>query len=48
MVVDGRNIYPGENGAVYDLNGRRLSGLGLQPGIYVAVNPSGRVKILIK
>lgn len=48
VVVDGRNIYPGENGAVYDLNGRRLSGLGLQPGIYVAVNPSGRVKILIK
>lgn len=42
VAVSGRNIIVPEGGAVYDLNGRRVSGLDLAPGIYVAVTPQGR------
>lgn len=46
--VSGNNIYPGEGGAVYDLNGRVVSGLNLESGIYIAVSKNGKaVKVRI-
>lgn len=49
VAVSGRDIIVPEGGAVYDLNGRRVSGMNLAPGVYVAVTPQGRAaKILIK
>lgn len=48
VAVDGRNIIVPEGGAVYDLEGRRVSGIGLRPGLYIAVKADGKaVKILI-
>lgn len=49
IVVDGRNIIVPEGGMVFDLNGRRVSGSGLTPGIYVAVKANGEtVKVYIR
>lgn len=49
VVVDGRDIIVPAGGVVYDLNGRRVSGIGLQPGIYVAVKANGEaVKVYIR
>lgn len=49
IAVEGRNIYAGEGGAVYTLDGRRVTGLDLAPGIYVAVTRGGKsVKIAIR
>lgn len=49
IAVEGRNIYAGDGGAVYTLDGRRVSGLDLAPGIYVAVTRGGKaVKISIR
>ena len=48
IAVSGRDIIVPAGGAVYDLNGRRVSGRDLAPGVYVAVKPNGAsVKILI-
>ncbi|MDE6340281.1 MAG: hypothetical protein K2K97_10920, partial [Muribaculaceae bacterium] len=48
IAVSGRDIIVPAGGAVYDLNGRRVSGIGLAPGVYVAVKANGvSVKILI-
>ncbi len=49
VAVSSRDIIVPEGGAVYDLNGRRVSGMNLAPGVYVAVTPQGRaVKIAIR
>ncbi len=49
ITVDGRDIIVPDGGAVYDLNGRRVSGIGLQPGIYIAVKANGEaVKVYIR
>lgn len=49
IAVEGRNIYAGDGGAVYTLDGRRVTGLDLAPGIYVAVTRGGKsVKIAIR
>ncbi len=46
--VSGNNIYPGEGGAVYDLNGRRVSGIDLEPGIYIGITRTGKsVKVRV-
>ena len=49
IVVDGRDIIMPEGGMVFDLNGRRVSGRALTPGIYVAVKANGEaVKVHIR
>lgn len=49
IVIDGRNIIMPEGGMVFDLNGRRVSGSDLTPGIYVAVKANGEaVKVYIR
>jgi endonuclease I len=48
VAVSGRNIIAPNGGAVYDLNGRRVSGEGLEPGIYIVTGRSRAVKVLIK
>lgn len=49
IVIDGRNIIMPQGGMVFDLNGRRVSGSGLTPGIYVAVKANGEtVKVYIR
>lgn len=49
VAVSGRDIIMPAGGEVYDLNGRRVNGIGLAPGVYVAVKSDGTsVKILIK
>ncbi len=49
IVIDGRDIIMPEGGMVFDLNGRRVSGRALTPGIYVAVKANGEaVKVHIR
>lgn len=49
VTVSGRSIFVPQGGAIYDLNGRRVSGIELAPGIYVAVTSHGKsVKIIIR
>lgn len=48
VVVEGRNIYAGEGSMIFDLNGRRVSGLGLEPGIYVVVTSNRAVKVMVR
>ena len=49
VAVDGNTILAPQGSAVFDLSGRRVSGISLRPGIYIVAVPSGRtVKILIR
>lgn len=49
VAVDGNTILAPQGSAVYDLSGRRVSGLSLRPGIYIVAVPSGAtVKIVFR
>lgn len=48
VVVSGRDIIVPDGGVIYDLNGRRVSGTGLQPGLYVVVTRAGAEKVLVR
>lgn len=47
VTVSGHNIFAPEGWAVYDLNGRRVTGRGLTPGIYIVAGREGAVKVAI-
>lgn len=48
--VWGNNILAPEGARIFDLNGREVSGLGLQRGIYIVAKPTFRksVKVMVK
>lgn len=48
--VSGNSIYAPEGAAIFDLNGRRVSGINLAPGIYIVVKSTfcKNLKIVIK
>ncbi len=49
VVVDGRDILVPDGGAVYDLGGRRISGQGVGPGIYIVTAPGlSATKVIIR
>lgn len=47
VTVSGHDIFAPEGWAVYDLNGRRVTGRGLTPGIYIVAGREGAVKVAI-
>lgn len=48
VVVSGSDIIAPEGSLIYDLNGRRVSGQGLQTGIYIVATPAGAVKVFVR
>lgn len=48
VAVSGRDIIVPEGCAIYDLNGRRVSGRSLQPGVYIVVTLTGTVKVMVR